>query len=240
MPERDPIDVIREQLNGLDELTNLHADHETFTRWHGETKTALEKTFSSKSIHSQSFVALRFHEMSGKFFASPEIDKINASRYKRDLETARNILQGAIKELTLDRTLFKKIQTTPKTVDVALKGEYFVSPGNLEPQTIQAIDSAYQGSGLTPSSRPEASAPPGSFQHRLDQIKRARFGIYDLSNPDRVQSILELGAALALGREMILICKKGSALPEAVRHLDRIEYQDPSDLTEKLRKKTRF
>jgi hypothetical protein len=240
MAERDPIDVLREQLNGLDGLTNLHADHEAFTRWHGETKTDLEKTFSPKSIHCQSFAALRFREMSGKFFSSPEIDKINAARYKRDLETARNILQGAIKELTLDRTLFKKIQTTPKTVEVALKGDYFVSPEGLEPQTLQAIDSAYQGSGLNPSSRPEINAPPSSFQQRLEQIKRAKFGIYDLSAPDRSQSLLELGAALALGRETILICRKGSVLPEAVHHLDRIEYEDPSDLTGKLRKKIRF
>ena len=240
MAERDPIDVLREQLNGMDGLTNLHADHETFTRWHGETKTALEKTFTPKSIHCQSFVALRFREMSGKFFSSPEIDKINATRYKRDLETARNILQGAIKELTLDRTLFKKIQTTPKTVEFALKGEYLVSPENMEPQTIQAIDRAYQGSGLNPSSRPEANALPSSFQQRLDLIKRAKFGIYDLSVPGGVQSILELGAALALRRETILICKKGSVIPEPVRHLDRIEYEDPSDLTEKLRKKTHF
>ena len=240
MAERDPIDVLREQLNGLDGLANLHADHETFTRWHGETKTALEKTFSPRSIQCQSFAALRFREMSGKFFASPEIDKINAGRYKRDLETAKNILQGAIKELTLDRTLFKRIQTTPQTVEVALKGEYFISPDNLEPQTIQAIDATYLGSGLNPSSKAEGSPPHTSFQQRLDQIKRAKFGIYDLSIPDRVQSILELGAALALGREIILICKKGVLLPEGVRHLDRIEYENLSDLTEKLRKKTLF
>ena len=240
MAERDPIEVIREQLNGVDGLTNLHADHEAFTRWHGETKTVLEKIFSPKSIHSQSFVALRFREMSGKFFASPEIDKINAARYKRDLETAKNILQGAIKELTLDRTFFKKIQTTPKTVEVALKGEYFISPEDLEPQIIQAIHSTYLGSNLNPSFRPEGNVPPSSFQQRLDQIKRAKFGIYDLSIPDRGQSILELGAALALGRETILICKEGAVPPEAVRHLDRIEYENPSDLTEKLRKKMRF
>ena len=240
MAERDPIEVIREQLNGVDGLTSLHADHETFARWHGETKTVLEKIFSPNSIHSQSFAALRFREMSGKFFSSPEIDKINAARYRRDLETAKNLLQGAIKELTLDRTLFKKIQTTPKTVEVALKGEYFISPENLDLQTIQAIDSAYLGSGLNPSSRPEGNGSPSSLKQRLDQIKRARFGIYDLSVPEGVQPVLELGAALALGRETILICKKGSVIPEGVPHLDRIEYENPSDLTEKLRKKMRF
>ena len=110
MAERDPVEVIREQLGRVDGLASLHAEHELFMRWHGETKTILEKIFSPKSIHCQSFVALRFREMSAKTFASPEIDKINATRYKRDLENAKNILQGAIKELTLDRTLLRRFR----------------------------------------------------------------------------------------------------------------------------------
>ena len=52
------------------------------------------------------------------------------------LEAARNLLQGAVKELTLDRTLFKKIQTTPKRVEVALKGEYYLSSGIENPELI--------------------------------------------------------------------------------------------------------
>jgi len=109
MAERDPIDLIKEELNGIEKLTGLHADHEAFQQWHTETKTILEKAFSSKSIHYQNFVALKFREMSIKAFASPEIDKINAQRYRKDLENVKNVLHGAIKELTLDRTLFKKI-----------------------------------------------------------------------------------------------------------------------------------
>ena len=182
MAERDPIDLIKEQLNRVDEMAGLHADHENFKHWHSETKTILEKIFGSKSIHYQNFLALRFREMSVKAFASAEIDKINAARYKKDLENVKNILQSAIKELTLDRTLFKKIQTTPKTVEVSLKGEYFISSGIEEPDLIQAIKNAFEGSGLSPILDMEASRKGESLHQRIDQIKRAKFGIYDLSS----------------------------------------------------------
>jgi hypothetical protein len=45
MPERDPIDLIKEQLNRMDKLTGLHADDEVFKQWHSETRTILEKAF---------------------------------------------------------------------------------------------------------------------------------------------------------------------------------------------------
>jgi nucleoside 2-deoxyribosyltransferase len=236
MAERDPIDLIRDQLNRAEALTGLHAEHENFKRWHSETKTILEKIFGSKSIHYQSFLALRFREMSVKAFASAEIDKINAGRYKKDLDHSKNVLQSAIKELTLDRTLFKKIQTTPKTVEVTLEGEYFVSSAIEEPDLIQAIQSAFEGSGLSPIPDREASRKRESLQQRIDQIKRAKFGIYDVSAPERTDTSFELGAALAMGKEVIMICKKDSPLPDTMKPLNRIEYESVSDLTEKLRK----
>ncbi len=64
--------------------------------------------------------------------------------------------------------------------------------------------------------------------------------LFILARATGAQAILELGAALALSREVILICRKGSVLPDAIRHLDRIEYEQPSDLTERLRKKIRI
>ena len=240
MAERDPIDVIREQLNKTEELANLHADHEAFVQWQGETQTVLEKVFSPKSIHSQSFIALRFREVSVKAFASPEIDKINAGRYKRDLDSAKNILQGAIKELTLDRTLFKKIQTTPKSVEISLKGEYFVSPSALPPDTLQAIESVLEGSGLKAIRDEEPQKKSGGITFRIDQIKRSRFGIYDLSGPDSAHVLLELGAAIGLAREVFILHKKGTPLPEALKPYERIEYEHPSELTEKLKKRIKI
>jgi hypothetical protein len=237
MAERDPIDVIREQLGKVDGLAGGHPEHEIFLSWHSETKAVLEKIFSSRSIHYQSFVALRFREVSAKGFASPEIDKINAGRYKRDLESVKNILHGAIKELTLDRTLFKKIQTTPQMVDVALKGEYFLCSGIIDPEMNQAIEKAFEGSGLTPTSTLEARGKGLSLRDRIEQIKRAKFGIYDVSGADREEVLLELGAAIGLGREIFLLHRKGSTLPAAVRDIQPVEYEGWANLDERLKKK---
>jgi len=55
--------------------------------------------------------------------------------------------------------------------------------------------------------------------------------------PEKTEALLELGIALGLGREVTLICKKGYPLPEVVKSLNRIEYEDFSDLTEKLKKR---
>ena len=231
MAERDPIDLIRDQLNGIEGLTGLHVNHERFKQWHEETRTILEKAFSPKSIHCQSFLALRFQEMGKTPFASPEIDKINAGRYKRDLENGRNVLQGAIKELTLDRTLFKRIQTTPQSVEVTLKGEYYVSSGIDHPGLLQAIHMAFEGSKLNPLRGEEVP-----FQQRIDQIKRSQFGIYEVSSTDKAEVFLELGAALTLGKKIFILSKKGAPVPEAVQSFDRIEYDDFPSLTEKLKK----
>jgi len=237
MPERDPIDLIKERLIGIDKLTGLHADHEVFRQWHTETKTVLEKAFTSRSIHYQNFLALRFREMSVKAFASPEIDKINAQRYKKDLENAKNVLQGAIKELTLDRTLFKKIQTTPKTVEVSLKGEYFISSGISDSEMIKAIESAFEESGLQPIHGSEAIQKGDLLNRRIEQIRRARFGIYPSVSSEKEDVLLEIGIALGLGKESILLFRKGSPLSGLLKQLNPIEYEDFSDLTEKLKKK---
>jgi hypothetical protein len=240
MPERDPIDLIKEQIIGIEGLAGLHANHEAYKKWRDETTTILEKVFSSKSIHCQSFLALRFREMGVTPFASPEIDKINAARYKRDLENARNILQGAIKELTLDRTLFKKIQTTPQSVEFTLKGEYYLSSGIDLPELIQAIQSVFEGSGLTPIHGNEAAKKGESLHQRIDQIKRAQFGIYDVYHAEKPDALLELGAALALGKKTYLLCKKGASLPETLKSFDRMEYEDFPSLIEKLKKATKL
>ena len=237
MPEKDPIDLIKEQLNQTEGMAGLHPDDDDFKQWYAETKTILEKVFTSKSIHHQTFLALRFRELSVKAFASHEIDKINAARFKRDLENAKNILQSAFKELTLDRTLFKKLQTTPTTVEVSLKGEYFISSGIQETEWVRAIEDAFEGSGLTPVHDAGTASKKESLHHRIEQIRHARFGIYDLSIPDKPEALLELGIALGLGREVTLICKKGFPLPDTTKSLNRIEYETPADLTEKLKKK---
>jgi hypothetical protein len=83
----------------------------------------------------------------------------------------------------------------------------------------------------------ETSRKGVPFHQRINQIKRSRFGIYGFSTPEKTDTLLELGAARGMGKEVIIIYKKGSPLPEMMKQLKRIEYEDVSDLTEKLRKK---
>ncbi|OGP74247.1 MAG: hypothetical protein A2V86_00305 [Deltaproteobacteria bacterium RBG_16_49_23] len=236
MAERDPVDLIKDQLNRWEELADLHPDNELFKQWHIETRTILEKAFSPKSTHVQNFLALRFREVNVKAFASPEISRINSARYKRDLENAKNILQSAIKELTLDRTLFKKIQTTPKMVEVSLKGQYFISSGIADPEMRSAIQSAFEGNELTPMKDSEVPRKEESLEHRMDRIRRARFGIYHLSSPEREDVLFEIGIALGMGKKVTIIYKKGTRLPGMIRKLTGIEYGNLSELTEKLKR----
>jgi len=122
-------------------------------------------------------------------------------------------------------------------VEVTLKGEYFISSGIEESGLIDAIKNAFEGSGLNPVPGTEDSQKGKPLPQRIDQIKRAKLGIYDLSNPERPDTLLELGAALGLGKEALILCRKGSPLPEALKPLNRIEYENLSEFTEKLRKR---
>ncbi|MDP2970192.1 MAG: hypothetical protein Q8P64_13435 [Deltaproteobacteria bacterium] len=237
MAERDPVDLIKGQLNRLEGLAGLHPGNDLFKQWQTETRTILEKVFSPKSTHCQNFMALRFREVSVKAFDSPEIDKINSARYKRDLENSKTILLSAIKELTLDRTLFKKIQTTPKTVEVSFKGEYFISSGITDPEMRRAIELAFEGSELTPMQDSEVPREGEFLDHRIDQIRRARFGIYDLSSPQKEDVLFELGIALGMGKEITIIYQKGSRLPEMIRKFPGIEYENLPQLTGKLKRR---
>jgi hypothetical protein len=234
MAERDPIDVIREQIARADGLFELNPDQELFKSWQAETKAILEKIFTSRSIHSQNFVALRFRVTDVKVFASPEIDKMNSARYKKDLENAKAMLQAAIKELNLDRTLFKRIQTTPKSVEVSLQGEYYLSSGISDPETKRVIRSVFEASGVKPVS--PAGTEGESLSSRMDQIRRARFGIYEIPSDDP-SGLLELGIAIGMGKDITVLCRRGCDLPDALRQLGPIEYHDLSELAEKLKKK---
>lgn len=236
MAEKDPIDLIKEQLNRIEELTGLHSEHEAFKQWYSDTRMILEKVFGSKSIHYQNFLALRFRELNIKAFSSPEIEKINSARYKRDLDGGRNILRSAIKELTLDRTLFKKIRSTPKTVEVSIKGEYYISSGISTPEIIKAIESAFEGSELSPIYGAKILKEDQPIKNLFDKMKTHRLGIYDLSIPRSDDTLIELGMALGLGKDVIIILKKGNSLPESMKELNRIEYESPSDLNDKLKK----
>ena len=104
----------------------------------------------------------------------------------------------------------------------------------------QAIENAFEGSGLTPACTVELRGKGISLRDRVEQIKRARFGIYDVSGAEREEVLLELGAAVGLGKEVFLLHKKGSILPAAVRDFHAIEYEGLTDLSERLKKEMKL
>jgi len=235
MIEKDPIEIIKNQINRLDTLFGLHSEHELFKQWQNETKKILEEVFSPKSIHTQNFLALRFQEIRVKGFSSPEIDRINSARFKKDLENAKNILQSAIKELTLDRTLFKKLQTKPTSIQVSIKGEYFISSGITKPELVNAIVSSLEDSGLKPTFGKDSHDKEDSISSKYDLIKNAELCIYDLSSTDKQETYLELGMAIGLDKKIILIQEKDSTLPKWTKLFKIIQYSTISELIDKLK-----
>ena len=87
---------------------------------------------------------------------------------------------------------------------------------------------------MKPRKRVEGS-PPGSIRSS-DHAS----ALYDLSGPDATQVLLELGAAIVLGKEIFVLHKKGTSLPEVLKPFERVEYENLSDLTEKLKKRIRI
>ena len=71
----------------------------------------------------------------------------------------------------------------------------------------------------------------------VPKIRSTRFGIYDLSNPDKPNVFLELGVAIGMGKPYLIICERGTKLPSDVLGLDRIEYESYVDLTRQLKAK---
>ncbi len=101
----------------------------------------------------------------------------------------------------------------------------------------KAIESAFEDSGLTPIHGAQAIPKGETLDQRIEEIRRATFGIYPLPSLEKMEVLLEIGAALGMGKDITVLCQKGSTLPETLKQLDLIEYEDFSDLTKKLRKK---
>jgi predicted nucleotide-binding protein len=102
----------------------------------------------------------------------------------------------------------------------------------------RAIDEALADSGLTPYYADNEVRQGHILTEKIvPKIRSTRFGIYDLSNPDKPNVFLELGAAIGMGKPYLIICERGTKLPSDVLGLDRIEYDSYVDLTRQLRAK---
>jgi len=102
----------------------------------------------------------------------------------------------------------------------------------------RAMEEALADLGLTPYYADAEVRQGHIFMDKiLPKIRHTRFGIYDISNPEKPNVFLELGAAIAMGKPYFIICRTGTEIPADLQGLDRIEYQSYSELAEQLRAK---
>lgn len=102
----------------------------------------------------------------------------------------------------------------------------------------KAIEEGLADSGLTPYYADADLRQGHIFVDKiLPKIRHTRFGIYDISNPNKANVFLELGAAIAIGKPYFIVCWRGTEIPADLQGLDRIEYQSYSDLTDQLKAK---
>jgi hypothetical protein len=102
----------------------------------------------------------------------------------------------------------------------------------------RAIEKALAGSGLRPYYADNEVREGHIFKDKiLPKIHATRFGIYDLSNPEKPNVFMELGAAIGMGKPYFIICRQGTDLPSDVLGLDRIEYESYAHLTKELKAK---
>jgi hypothetical protein len=101
---------------------------------------------------------------------------------------------------------------------------------------VKAVESAFEGSGLQPIRGSEAIQKGDPINQTIEQIRRARLGIYPIISSEKEEVLVEIGIALGLGKEIILIYKKGGPISGLLKQLNSIEYEHFSDLTEKLKK----
>jgi predicted nucleotide-binding protein len=124
-----------------------------------------------------------------------------------------------------------------------IKGQVFVgheytkaAKDDLRPLIKQAL----RGSGLEPWYADDELWDGHIFKDKIiHQIDSSIFGIYDISNPEALNVSLELGAAIALGRDYVIICESGTKIPSNLDGLDSIRYESYRQLRTELRRKTK-
>lgn len=96
----------------------------------------------------------------------------------------------------------------------------------------QAVDSALEDSGLVAYYADRKLVPNAQIflDKILPVIYHSAFRVYDISNPEKTNVFLKLGAGLARRKICIIICKLGTNIPSNIQGLDRSEYQRFDDL----------
>ncbi len=157
----------------------------------------------------------------------------------RGLVNAHEIKEGRVRRNTL-------ISASPAAAGTAAplddaSQHYFVAhefSAEKKDDLRRAIEEALAASGLTPYYADVEVRQGHIFMDKiLPKIRHTRFGIYDISNPQKANVFLELGAAIAMGKPYFIVCWRDTEIPADLQGLDRIEYQSYSDLTDQLKAK---
>jgi hypothetical protein len=148
---------------------------------------------------------------------------------------------GRLERTTARLQLAGQAAARPSKVAPITRKEYFVAhefSAEKKDDLRGAIENALAGLGLTPYYADNELRQGHIFTDKiLPEIRHTRFGIYDISNPQKPNVFLELGAAIAMEKPYFIICKSGTDIPADLEGLDRIEYQSYADLTKQLRVK---
>jgi hypothetical protein len=146
-------------------------------------------------------------------------------QYQSTMEKLKDLLQ----------TIISKYETP---------GEYFVAHEYVQDQTDdlrESIEDVLRDSRLKPYYA-DAEVKEGHIllNKILPKITSTKFGIYEISNPKKPNVFLELGMAIALGKQYYIIVRKGTEIPSDLQGLDRIEYGSMKELKEELKKKVKL
>ena len=136
----------------------------------------------------------------------------------------------------------RKTKRGRKPTSQQMRGQVFVGhefTADMMDDLRQSVDSALEGSGLSAYYADRELLPAAQIllDKVIPRIHHSAFGIYDISNPEKANVFIELGAGLARGKTCIIICKRGTNIPSNLQGLDRIEYHSFRDLSNQLRVK---
>jgi len=102
---------------------------------------------------------------------------------------------------------------------------------------VNAIKAAFKDTGLNGYFADSEVGEYGKhILNKIDEkIQSTYFGLYDISIMNQ-NVALELGLAKGYKKRFYILAKKGAFIPSDLRGLDRIEYDNHNQLTEKIRK----
>jgi len=75
------------------------------------------------------------------------------------------------------------------------------------------------------------------FDKVTEGIDRSLACIFEVTDTSRANVFLELGFALGKGKTCVLICRKGTRIPEDIAGFERLEYESYKNLTQQLKAK---